>query len=79
MKILLVRTKRIPQAITLSDIMFAEPVGLEMIKTNLYINLILNRPTKMLKKYGLKRMTGLTAGSVKSLYKYYKLMRSSKG
>ncbi len=31
MKILLVRTKRIPQAITLSDIMFAEPVGLEII------------------------------------------------
>ncbi len=50
----------------------------EMLKTNLYINLILNRPTEMLKKYGLKRVTGLTAGSVKSLYKYHKLVRASK-
>jgi len=31
MKILLVRPSRIKQAITLSDFMFSEPIGLEMI------------------------------------------------
>ena len=48
----------------------------EMLKTNLYINLILNRPTEMLKKYGVRRVTSLTAGSIKSLYKYYKLVQT---
>jgi len=50
----------------------------EMLKTNLYINLILNRPTMMLKKYGIKRMMSLTVGSAKSFFKYRNLMQNAR-
>jgi len=47
----------------------------QMLITNLYINLILNKPTEMINRYGIKNMIRLVAGSMSAFGKYIKLMR----
>ena len=78
MKILLVRPPRIKQAITLSDFMFSEPLGLEMIygslKTNLYVNIFINKNTEMIKKFGIINIFRILKGSLKAVKKYIALM-----
>ncbi|MDX9917100.1 MAG: radical SAM protein [Gudongella sp.] len=49
----------------------------ELLKTNLYINLFVNRNTEMLKKYGLKNSYLLLLGGIKTLSKYVGLMARS--
>ncbi len=46
----------------------------EMLKTNLYINLMMNKTTEMLHRYGFKTLTRLTVGSSKAFVKYVRLM-----
>ncbi len=46
----------------------------ELLKTNLYINLLVNKNTEMLRKYGLKNSFLLLVGGIKTLAKYMGLM-----
>jgi radical SAM superfamily enzyme YgiQ (UPF0313 family) len=50
----------------------------EMLLTNLYINIILNKPTEMLQRYGIKNIIRLARGSFFAMIKYIKLMKSIK-
>lgn len=43
---------------------------LEMMKTNLYINLRLNRPTEMLRKYGFRSLLSLSVGALRLFRRY---------
>jgi radical SAM superfamily enzyme YgiQ (UPF0313 family) len=47
----------------------------ELLKTNLYVNLFLNRPTEMLSRYGIKNVFRMLSGSSKTLIKYWNLMK----
>lgn len=46
----------------------------EMMKTNLYINLMMNKTTEMLNRYGLKNILRLSRGSIRAFIKYIGLM-----
>ena len=46
----------------------------ELLKTNLYVNLFVNKNTEMIKKYGIKNIMRITAGSLKAVKKYMVLM-----
>ena len=46
----------------------------ELLKTNLYINLFVNKKTEMLKHYGIKNIARFIIGGLKTLYKYMVLM-----
>lgn len=46
----------------------------ELLKTNLYINLFVNKNTEMLKHYGFRNITRFIIGGLKTLYKYIVLM-----
>lgn len=50
----------------------------ELLKTNLYINLFMNKKTEMLKHYGIKNMLRLLIGGTKMFYKYILLMIKEK-
>lgn len=46
----------------------------ELLKTNLYVNLFINKKTEMLSRYGLKDILRLLKGSINALNKYIVLM-----
>lgn len=46
----------------------------ELLKTNLYVNLFVNKKTEMLRHYGLKNIISFIVGGGKTLNKYVKLM-----
>jgi len=46
----------------------------ELLLTNLYVNLVVNRKTEMIKRYGFKRILSLTVGSVRTFFRYCRLM-----
>ncbi|KJS87223.1 MAG: radical SAM protein [Peptococcaceae bacterium BICA1-8] len=46
----------------------------EVLKTNLYVNLLLNNPSYMIQQFGLGTFLGLAKGSLKFLLIYIKLM-----
>lgn len=46
----------------------------ELLKTNLYVNLFINKNTEMIKKFGLKNIFRISAGSMKAVKKYIILM-----
>lgn len=46
----------------------------ELLKTNLYVNLLVNKNTEMIKKYGLTNILRITIGSLKAVKKYVSLM-----
>jgi len=46
----------------------------EVLKTNLYVNLLLNNLSYMIKQFGLGTVLRLTKGSLKFLFIYFKLM-----
>lgn len=46
----------------------------ELVKTNLYINLVVNQKTEMIRQYGLKNLSKLAWGGSKTILKYVKLM-----
>ncbi len=48
----------------------------ELLKTNLYVNLFLNKNTEMIKMYGVKNIFRITKGSIKAISKYIGLMLS---
>lgn len=49
----------------------------ELLKTNLYVNIFVNKKTEMLRHYGLKNIVRFIIGGGKALNKYIKLMISS--
>lgn len=49
----------------------------ELLKTNLYVNLLINGKTEMLNKLGMKNILRLLSGSMNSFYKYIDLMINS--
>ncbi len=49
----------------------------ELLKTNLYVNLFVNKKTEMLRHYGLKNIIRFIVGGGKTLNKYIKLMINS--
>lgn len=46
----------------------------ELLKTNLYINLFINKNTKMIHRYGINNIFRIIRGSLKSVVKYINLM-----
>lgn len=46
----------------------------ELLKTNLYVNLFVNKNTEMIKKFGLKNIFRILAGSLKAVKKYIVLI-----
>ncbi|HEY8909574.1 MAG TPA: radical SAM protein [Desulfosporosinus sp.] len=46
----------------------------ELLLTNMYVNLVVNRESEMLKRYGLRRILGMAVGSTRTLLKYCRLM-----
>lgn len=50
----------------------------ELLKTNLYVNLFVNKNTEMIKKYGVKNIFRITKGSLKAVRKYVTLMMEAK-
>ena len=46
----------------------------ELLKTNLFVNLFVNNNTEMIKKFGLKNIFRILAGSLKAVKKYIILM-----
>ncbi len=46
----------------------------QLLKTNLYVNLFVNKNTEMIKKYGIKNIIRITIGSLKAVKKYVGLM-----
>lgn len=46
----------------------------ELLLTNLYVNLVVNRKTEMIKRYGFKRVIRLTVGSLRTFLRYCRLM-----
>lgn len=51
---------------------------LELLKTNLYVNLIINKKTEMINNYGIKNIYKIAKGSLNSFFKYFKLMIQAK-
>lgn len=49
----------------------------ELLKTNLYVNLFINKNTEMIKKFGFKNILRITLGSLKAVKKYIVLMLKS--
>ena len=49
----------------------------ELLLTNLYVNLVVNRKTEMIKRYGFKRILRLAAGSVRIFLRYCRLMMTA--
>lgn len=47
---------------------------LELLKTNLYVNLIINKKTEMINNYGIRNIYKIVKGSLNSFFKYFKLM-----
>ncbi len=50
---------------------------LELLKTNLYVNLLVNKNTEMIKKYGIINILRILCGSLKAVKKYILLMMES--
>lgn len=50
----------------------------ELLKTNLYVNLFVNKNTEMIKKYGIQNIFRITKGSLKAVKKYVGLMLESR-
>ena len=46
----------------------------ELLKTNMYVNIFINKNTEMIKKYGLKNIYRVLKGSIKAVKKYKALM-----
>lgn len=46
----------------------------ELLRTNLYVNLFVNKKTEMLSHYGIKNISRIVIGGMKALYKYGVLM-----
>ena len=46
----------------------------ELLLTNLYVNLVVNRKTEMLKRYGFRRIFSLIVGSSRTFLRYCRLM-----
>ncbi|MBP1926021.1 radical SAM superfamily enzyme YgiQ (UPF0313 family) [Sedimentibacter acidaminivorans] len=46
----------------------------ELLKTNLYVNLFVNKNTEMIKKFGIKNIIRILMGSIKAASKYISLM-----
>ncbi len=46
----------------------------ELLKTNLYVNLFVNKNTEMIKKFGITNIMRILMGSAKAVNKYIKLM-----
>jgi radical SAM superfamily enzyme YgiQ (UPF0313 family) len=46
----------------------------ELLKTNLYVNIFINKNTEMIKKYGIKNIYRILKGSLKAVKKYRALM-----
>jgi len=57
-----------PSQMSLSD------YYLELLKTNLYVNLLVNKNTEMIKKYGIVNILRILYGSLKAVKKYILLM-----
>ncbi len=49
----------------------------ELLKTNLYVNLFINKKTEMIKNYGIKNIFRILFGSIKAMGKYILLMIKS--
>lgn len=49
----------------------------ELLKTNLYVNLFINKKTEMIKHYGIKNIFRILFGSLKTMKKYIVLMLGS--
>ncbi|MDW7669798.1 MAG: B12-binding domain-containing radical SAM protein, partial [Bacillota bacterium] len=49
----------------------------ELLKTNLYVNLFINKKTEMIKHYGIKNIFRIFFGSIKAMKKYIILMIKS--
>ncbi len=49
----------------------------ELLKTNLYVNLFINKNTEMIKKFGVINILRILAGSLKAVKKYITLMMES--
>jgi len=49
----------------------------ELLKTNLYVNIFINKNTEMIKKYGVKNIFRIFVGSLKAVKKYIILMVES--
>lgn len=49
----------------------------ELLKTNIYVNLFVNKNTEMIKKYGLRNIFRISVGSIKAVKKYVSLMMES--
>lgn len=49
----------------------------ELLKTNLFVNLLVNKNTEMIKKFGFKNIFRILAGSLKAVKKYIMLMMES--
>lgn len=50
----------------------------ELLKTNLYVNILVNKNTEMIRKYGIKNILRITIGSLKAVKKYMVLMNEAK-
>ena len=46
----------------------------ELLKTNLYVNLFINKKTEMIQHYGFRNIRRFLIGGIKTLNKYIKLM-----
>jgi len=46
----------------------------ELLKTNLYVNIFVNKNTEMIKKFGIKSIIRILMGSIKAANKYIRLM-----
>ena len=49
----------------------------ELLKTNLYVNILVNNNTEMIKKFGVINIYRIMIGSIKAVKKYIKLMNES--
>ncbi len=49
----------------------------ELLITNLYVNLVVNSKTEMLRRFGIGNIVRIAAGSMKTLSRYVKLMASA--
>ena len=57
-----------PSKISLKDYYY------ELLKTNLYVNIFINKNTEMIKKYGIKNIYRILKGSLRAVKKYTTLM-----
>lgn len=50
----------------------------ELLKTNIYVNLFVNKKTEMINHYGIMNISRIVIGGIKALYKYGVLMINAK-